>query len=586
MSGSIRGRSARWQAALLASLFLGLATVRASFGQAPAPMVSPAGQRLAQILDEMDVEHHWLPGEGIRWKTGEPDPKSHQHATHCSAFAAAACDRLGAYLLRPPEHSQVLLANAQYEWLGREGLERGWRRIRSRSEAQVLANDGWAVVCVFRNPDRHKPGHIAVVRPSLRSAEDVEHDGPQTAMAGRHNASSIPMRSAFKSHPEAFDAGEILMFAHESPVTRSPPAASGKEGPRRPPPAPRETRPAAPAGQAAEGTEAPPRPLAEVLAANLPAWTGGTGVVEKHRLQALANDPRIRGENGAALAALLRQFKKAPFTSLPAASLDTQEPAKAKLEHDYRTAVEKLGKVERSLFAGGRPNFEKMRQGPAGDCYLFSGAGWWAYFHPERLVEMIRPLSDGRFHVRFPDGEQAVVTPPTDTELAYNESSSTVGDGLWMAVLEKVVGTLDVNRDSKTRDVLDPSLRVNIGGSARVDVHRWTGHPVETFHLHERAQHARVRDALIAMQRQRLMAQAVVPRADPPAGPLPGNHVYAILGFDPETNALTVWNPWGDDFTPKGPEGLQHGWPRHHGVFQIPFADFVRVFSTLNIERR
>jgi hypothetical protein len=56
-------------------------------------------------------------------------------------------------------------------------------------------------------------------------------------------------------------------------------------------------------------------------------------------------------------------------------------------------------------------------------------------------------------------------------------------------------------------------------------------------------------------------------------------------GHTARTNELTVWSPWGDDFTPKGPPGLQHGWPRRHGMFKIPLADFVRVFSTLDIER-
>jgi hypothetical protein len=130
----------------------------------------------------------------------------------------------------------------------------------------------------------------------------------------------------------------------------------------------------------------------------------------------------------------------------------------------------------------------------------------------------------------------------------------------------------------------DPSLRVNLGGSTKFDVHRWTGRQVAKFPLHN-SQYARVRQALIAMQRNRLMAQAVVPHTDPP-GPLPGNHAYAVLGFDPRNDILTVWNPWGDNFQPMGPEGRQHGWPRRHGIFQIPLADFVHVFSSLDIEER
>ena len=186
----------------------------------------------------------------------------------------------------------------------------------------------------------------------------------------------------------------------------------------------------------------------------------------------------------------------------------------------YQAYVTKLGKANRSLFADGKPTFARMKQGPAGDCYLFSGAGWWAYTLPQRIVEMIQPLPDDHYLVLFPDGEQVIVTAPTDTELACNESVTTAADGIWMAVLEKAVGTLDYYRDAKTRAVADPSLRVNLGGSPRADVRRWTGNAVDSYRLRDPNQQSAVRDALVAMASRRLMAQAVVLKSDGPA-PIP-----------------------------------------------------------------
>src|SRR5437016_3741779 len=78
--------------------------------------ITARGQHLARVLEEMEVEKYWQPGVSVNWKTGRHDPQVGQHATHCSAFAAAACERFGVYILRPPEHSQVLLANAQQKW--------------------------------------------------------------------------------------------------------------------------------------------------------------------------------------------------------------------------------------------------------------------------------------------------------------------------------------------------------------------------------------------------------------------------------------------------------------------------------------
>src|SRR5271163_3577371 len=92
-----------------------------SFAQAQLrPPISAAGQRLAALLDGMQVEKLWQPKYRVDWRTGESvsgfitTPGGH---THCSAFAAAAAERLGVYLLRPPEHPQDWLANAQERWL-------------------------------------------------------------------------------------------------------------------------------------------------------------------------------------------------------------------------------------------------------------------------------------------------------------------------------------------------------------------------------------------------------------------------------------------------------------------------------------
>jgi hypothetical protein len=47
-----------------------------------------------------------------------------QH-THCSAYVAAAAFYLDIYILRPPNHQQLHLANAQVSWLGADGVENG-----------------------------------------------------------------------------------------------------------------------------------------------------------------------------------------------------------------------------------------------------------------------------------------------------------------------------------------------------------------------------------------------------------------------------------------------------------------------------
>jgi hypothetical protein len=166
----------------------------------------------------MNVESLWLAHEHVNWETGEPDkgadyegPGNH---THCSAFAAAVAKRLGVYLLRPPEHGQVMLANAQADWLGGDaGSKAGWRRVSNMQVAQRLANRGSLVLALYQSPDRHVPGHIAIVRPSEKSAKALQENGPEIIQAGEHNHTKTNVRIGFENHPGAWPDG-VQYYAH------------------------------------------------------------------------------------------------------------------------------------------------------------------------------------------------------------------------------------------------------------------------------------------------------------------------------------------------------------------------------------
>jgi hypothetical protein len=183
--------------------------------------VTAAGDHLSDVLDSMNVESLWLVHEHVNWETGEPDrgpnytgPGTH---THCSAFAAAAAKKFGIYLLRPPEHGQILLANAQYDWLASDaGGQAGWHAVSGMREAQRLANEGNFVLAVFQSPDAHAPGHVAILRPSKRSMDTLLADGPEVIQAGQHNHNKINTRIAFEHHPGAFPDG-IRYYAHTMP---------------------------------------------------------------------------------------------------------------------------------------------------------------------------------------------------------------------------------------------------------------------------------------------------------------------------------------------------------------------------------
>jgi hypothetical protein len=185
---------------------------------AHADQISPAGQQLAQKLDSFEVEKRWPAHLHVNWETGVPDGKPEKGTgvhTHCSAFVASAAKQLGVYILRPPEHSQVLLANAQNEWLESEGAAQGWRHLKDGQEAEDEANHGELVVASYHNHHDNKPGHIAIIRPSAKSAEAITQEGPDMVQAGEHNYNIVSAKKGFAGHPAAWRDNEIEYFAHD-----------------------------------------------------------------------------------------------------------------------------------------------------------------------------------------------------------------------------------------------------------------------------------------------------------------------------------------------------------------------------------
>jgi hypothetical protein len=180
--------------------------------------ISAAGHRLEAVLDGMDVESCWLAHEHVNWETGRPDKGEDYEgpgkSTHCSAFAAAVGKKLGVYMLRPPEHGQILLANAQAEWFHTpRGLASGWHAVPGPQQAQTLANKGNLVVIVFESPDPHKPGHIAIVRPSTRSQRLLNENGPLIIQAGQKNYARTSAKVGFQHHPGAWPDG-VRYYMH------------------------------------------------------------------------------------------------------------------------------------------------------------------------------------------------------------------------------------------------------------------------------------------------------------------------------------------------------------------------------------
>jgi hypothetical protein len=92
------------------------------------------------------------------------------------------------------------------------GKKAGWVRLVDGAAAQSAANDGRLVLASLKNPDATRPGHIAVVRPGVKSAEVLAAEGPDIMQAGGTNALRTTLRRGFGNHKKEYD--QIAFYAH------------------------------------------------------------------------------------------------------------------------------------------------------------------------------------------------------------------------------------------------------------------------------------------------------------------------------------------------------------------------------------
>ena len=184
-----------------------------SFAQNTTTAITPNGQKLIKLLDSTHLDRLWRKGYTIDWLTGVSIAKTSSTATHCSAFGAAFAYNLGIYLLRPPQHAQTLLANAQCIWLTDSCTKYGWKKVATALEAQNAADSGYLVVIGYQSPNANTSGHLAVVRPAVKTLTLLQAEGPQETQSGDTNAISISEKLGFSAHPLAFPNG-VIYYRH------------------------------------------------------------------------------------------------------------------------------------------------------------------------------------------------------------------------------------------------------------------------------------------------------------------------------------------------------------------------------------
>ena len=318
------------------------------------------------------------------------------------------------------------------------------------------------------------------------------------------------------------------------------------------------------------------------------------GKLDSKEINALIEDSNVRRNQAAAVVSMCYKLPKADGTNVP--SLTRAEVMALTADYGtwqtYMRLCKQLAAINRTLFLAADPSIQTLHQGPVGDCYFIGVLGAVVYRDPEAIRKMIKPFPDGSYEVQFPNRKPIHISAPTDSELVMCAPEGN-DHGIWTAVIEKAfaqvrreikegkTGVEIEDDDASTRDLLGG------GGLMGTSVKTFTGHDSKALRVGAIAKKnptnaANQVDAVLSELGQfphRIMAVGMV-KKPLPAG-LVGGHCYGVLQYDASRRVVRLFNPWGNEFTPKGPPGMANGYPTRFGTFEMPLEDFVQVCGRL-----
>lgn len=311
----------------------------------------------------------------------------------------------------------------------------------------------------------------------------------------------------------------------------------------------------------------------------------GDGFLNMAEVNALVEDQQVRGAEAAALVTLRWRLNQGDEQNQRLGMSREQVLAFARERRAQRGFADTLGHIEsvnRTLFLPGEPSLLAIHQGALGDCYLLAVIGAVVNRNPQTVRDMIR-AQPGGYEVHFPTGKTVSVRPLTDSDLVLLPGMD--GDhGIWVAVLEEAYAEVrqdnQSERTGEAATLTDPVARDWLrGGRAPPTIEQWTGHKAQRMVL-EREFQGDARKALKPLDP--LLTKLISERRLVTAGK--GDHLFAVLGYDPKHQIVRLFNPHGESSTPTGPPGPVNGYVTHHGVFEIPLVDFIQMFHTLSWE--
>ncbi len=338
------------------------------------------------------------------------------------------------------------------------------------------------------------------------------------------------------------------------------------------------------------------------------------GELSREELEQAIVNPKIVGDEAAAIATLFSAVRSTKTPDLPKLTLDNivalvPRPKDGRKLPDFQAMYKgNLSRVKgnpRGFFTEKEVNLDDIHQGALGDCWCMAIVGWVAYHKPATVKEMFYIEANDHVLVKFPSGQSEKIATLSDGEIAV--MSRTGNEGTWSDYIEKAVGArrmvietekanatakADMKPNAKTKTPDKYALTsVAHGGSMVLPIELFTGNKAVRFSTklaspeksEELLTELRTRLATAEKSHQ-IMGASVHRPADALVPGLTNDHAYACLKYDADADEVTLWNPHGNTFKPAGPSGIENGYPTKKGIFKVPVAQAVKIFAAFVFE--
>jgi len=230
----------------------------------------------------------------------------------------------------------------------------------------------------------------------------------------------------------------------------------------------------------------------------------------------------------------------------------------------FESGLKKISAASPQLFAHGLPKMDEIRQNGAIDCWFVCVVGALAHQRPKELASLIQPNDDGGYTVSFHDHKPVKVGSPSAGELSSWNTNG--GDGLWLPVLLKAYGKVQLAKNSDKNKVDPIEGVVTHGGSVGPVIKILTGHESESKKPKAWGNNLRGRIS-DAFAKNHLVFVGV-----------PG-HVMAGYSYDSQTDQMQIWNPWGTSGNYK-----TLGAKMTNGLFSVPMSEIYAKCTHLVFE--